>query len=137
MSQPAVDVAPAKGVYIGAPKCFALEEALRTVSAAFGVRCCYLVGSCLSRQDWRDVDVRLLLEDERFISEFPGVNTTHHAHWEHDPRWLLLVVAISEWLSRVTGLPVDFQIQPMSFANARHDKPRSAMGFTFSKAQDV
>jgi hypothetical protein len=43
------------------------------------------------------------------------------------------VVAISERLSKVTGLPVDFQFQPMTFANERHNKPRQALGMRVAK----
>ena len=124
-----------KGVYIGAPACFALEEAIRPVCEAFGayvrgVSGCYLVGSCLERPDWRDVDVRLLLDDEDFAREFPHAGD----HWENDTRWLLLTVAISERLSRLTGLPIDFQVQPRSKANARHPGRRNAIGLRFSTA---
>lgn len=123
-----------KGVFIGAPACFALEEAIRPVCDAFnvyegkGIRGCYLVGSCLQRADWRDVDIRLMLDDESFAQEFPDAGE----HWEHDARWLLLTVAISEHLSKRTGLPIDFQFQPMSHANARHKGRRNAIGIRFA-----
>ena len=113
-----------KGIYIGAPACFALEEELRHVCEAFGVHACYIVGSVLECADWRDVDVRLILDDEEFAKVFPDAGD----HWEHDARWLLLTVAISERLSKRTGLPVDFQFQPRTHANARHAKARSAAG---------
>jgi hypothetical protein len=123
-----------KGIYIGAPACFALEEALRPVCEAFGAYAgtggCYIVGSCLERPDWRDVDVRLLLSDEAFAALFPDAR---EHHWEHDTRWLVLTVAISERLSRLTGLPIDFQFQPQTRANERHTGPRAAVGFRITK----
>lgn len=118
----------AKGIYIGAPACFALEEAIRPVCAAFGAYDgtggCYVVGSALERPDWRDVDVRMILDDAAFAALFPHAGQ----HWEHDARWLVLTIAISERLSRLTGLPIDFQFQPQTQANARHHGRRNAIG---------
>lgn len=126
-----------KGVYIGAPACFALEEAIRPVCEAFGVyrsegiNGCYLVGSSLERPDWRDVDVRMLLDDDEFAREFPHAGE----HWEHDTRWLVLNVAISERLSKLTGLPIDFQIHPRTKANERHKGQRAAIGLRFEESK--
>lgn len=113
-----------KAAYIGAPACFALELAIRPVCEAFKVYCCYLVGSCLERPDWRDVDIRLIMDDDAFLAEFPSAGQ----HWEQDSRWLLLMTSISEYLSKRTGLPIDFQCQPQTRANARHKGVRSAIG---------
>lgn len=117
-----------KQVYVGAPACFALEQAMMQVNAAFQSYGSYLVGSALERPDGRDVDIRMIMPDEEFDREFPGTRET--GTWEFNPRWLLLTVAISEWLRKQTGLPVDFQFQPQSHANAVHDKPRNAVGMT-------
>ena len=95
------------------------------VHEALGGFGCYLVGSALERPDWRDVDVRLIMKDEEFAELFPAAG---HA-WEQDPRWLLLNVSIAERLSKLTGLPVDFQIQPQTHANERHSGKRHAIGF--------
>jgi hypothetical protein len=125
----------AKGVYIGAPACFALEEAIRPICEAFGAYDgagtggCYVVGSSLERADFRDVDVRLILEDDAFAAVFPNAGD----QWEHDARWLVLTVAISERLARLTGLPIDFQFQPRSHANARHKGSRNAIGIRIPK----
>jgi hypothetical protein len=113
-----------KGVYIGAPACFALEQCCQHINEALGDFGCYLVGSALERADWRDVDVRYIMTDEQFAKLFPDAGQ----HWEHNPRWLLLTVSISGWMRSVTGLPVDFQIQPQSHANERHKGQRSALG---------
>lgn len=118
--------------YIGAPACFALEEECKKLNAAFDGFGCYVVGSALERADWRDVDVRLILSDEEFAVLFPNAGQ----NWEHDPRWTLLVIAISERLSKVTGLPIDFQFQPQTHANKAHPGPRNAVGMTFSKRED-
>lgn len=114
-----------KGIYIGAPACFALEQACQHLSKAFGEYGCYVVGSCLERADWRDIDVRYILSDEAFAKLFPDAQPES---WEFDPRWLLMTVSISAWLSKQTGLPIDFQFQQQSHANARHRGPRSSVG---------
>jgi hypothetical protein len=113
-----------KATYVGAPKIFALEQCCRQIDEAFGDYGCYLVGSALDRPDWRDVDVRFIMEDKKFAELFPDAGD----YREQDQRWLLLTVAISEWLSKITGLPIDFQIQSQTHANARHRGKRSALG---------
>jgi hypothetical protein len=121
--------------YVGAPAIFALEAACQFVNAALGDYGCYLVGSCLERADWRDVDVRFIMGDEKFAALFPNVDLSiGSAIWEFDPRWLLFNTSICQWLRAQTGLPVDFQIQPQTFANERHNKTRSAIGLRISKA---
>lgn len=97
----------------------------------FGV---YHVGSSLSSKEWRDVDVRLILSDEEYARMELG-----------DPRdpfrnakWSALVLAFSALGRHMTGLPIDFQIQQQSHANATNDTPRSALGlleFRFIKGE--
>ena len=118
-----------KGVYIGAPACFALELACRDICDAFNGYSCYVVGSSLERADWRDVDVRFIMSDADFATLFPDAGQ----HWEHDTRWLLLTVSISEYLSKLTGLPIDFQFQPQTHANERHKGKRNAIGLRIHK----
>lgn len=124
--------------YIGAPACFALEQACKHLKDAFcggedfgGV---YVVGSALERPDWRDVDVRMILADETFQKLFPDAHITN-ALWEFDHRWTLMTVAISSWLKTLTGLPIDFQIQPMTFANERHKGYRHPVGLRYVSAR--
>jgi hypothetical protein len=88
-----------------------------------------MVGSALERPDWRDVDLRYIMADEDFAKLFPDAGQ----HWEHDARWLLMTVSISERLSKVTGLPIDFQFQPATHANERHKGQRNAMGLRIAK----
>ena len=121
-----------KPIYVGAPACFALEQCCQHINDAFKTDGpgytggCYLVGSALERQDWRDIDVRYIMPDEQFAQMFPHCGA--EGHWESDPRWLLLIVSISGWLCSATGLPIDFQIQPQTHANERHKGQRSALG---------
>lgn len=70
--------------------------------------------------------MRFIMPDEDFAKLFPDAGQ----HWEHDARWLLLTVSISERLSKVTGLPIDFQFQPQTHANERHKGRRNAVGFS-------
>ena len=122
-----------KGVYVGAPAIFALELACNDICTAFKGYGCYLVGSALERQDWRDVDVRFIMRDEDFAALFPDAG---NRRWEQDPRWLLLTVAISERLSKITGLPIDFQFQPQTHANEYHHGPRHAMGIRIARSKE-
>lgn len=117
-----------KAIYIGAPACFLLEQACQILVDAFPDYGCYLVGSALERADWRDVDVRYILADEEFAKLFPNAGE----HWEHDPRWLLMTTSIAAWMGKFTELPIDFQFQPQTHANARHKGIRSALGIRIS-----
>ena len=120
----------AKGVCLGAPAAFKLELAARHIQDAFcrnkGKRAgqMFIVGSVLERANWRDVDIRLMLDDGAFAELFPDAGT----HWDFDARWLLMNTMVSEWMSQQTGLPIDFQFQQTSHANAKHKGKRSPVG---------
>ena len=73
----------------------------------------FLVGSCLHRPDFMDVDVRCILPDDEFAA-LPIPHT--------------LNACISEWMRQRTGLPVDFQFQSQTDANTNHNHKRSALG---------
>lgn len=115
--------------YVGAPAVFILDHACRQVNEAYGYcdhASIYMVGSCLERPDWRDIDLRMMMGDADFEREFPDAHGD--GAWEFDSKWILLTVAISGHLSKLTGLPIDFQFQPMTFANKRYSGARRAMG---------
>lgn len=82
----------------------------------------YHVGSSLKRADYRDVDVRLLLADDRYDMLADLVNVDR------------LNLAVSLWGQKVTGLPIDFQVQPTTDANERYSSKnghwRSALGLS-------
>jgi hypothetical protein len=82
----------------------------------------YHVGSSLSSKDWRDVDVRLILDDDKFTERF-GKNTSA----ETNPKLAAITLAFAALGSAMTGLPIDFQIQSTSHANERYPGPRSAL----------
>lgn len=94
-----------------------LDEACGPVRQAFGTPP-YLVGSALEKADFRDVDVRLILDDEEFDRLFTG----------RKELWGFLCRAIATYLRARTSLPIDFQIQRQTEANEKHDKPRNPLG---------
>jgi len=109
--------------YIGAPHYFNLNQACLALVEAFGQHI-YLVGSSMERRDFRDVDVRCIIDDAEYARLFPGLSGNPSVNG----LWSLMCTSISEWLSNRTSLPVDFQIQKRSEANKEFDGPRSALG---------
>lgn len=99
--------------FLPAPHAFELNHACQALTEAFGYHV-YLVGSALAQREYRDVDVRLILPDEEFDALFPGFGNTNPTV---NAKWSLLSVAISLWLEKRSGLPIDFQIQRQSVAN--------------------
>lgn len=116
--------------YVPAPHYFALNHACELLNKALGGFGCYLVGSSLERRDYRDVDVRFILSDDEFDRMFrirPEDAETGLGGWLN-PLWSLMCTAISVWLRQQTDLPIDFQIQRQTQANAKHPGMRSALG---------
>lgn len=110
-----------RGPYVGQPGWNLLHLACWPLIDALGVP--YLVGSAITKKNFRDVDVRVILPDDRFNQIFP----TRTAPRRLDPLWALMCASISEHLIRNTGLPIDFQIQSATEARA-YDGPREALG---------
>jgi hypothetical protein len=67
-----------KATHVGAPACFVLEREVQFLHRAFDGHC-YLVGSALERPDWRDIDVRMIMDDEAFVALFPDAGPVDHA----------------------------------------------------------
>jgi hypothetical protein len=84
-----------------------LEEWCQKVRVVFDGATPFLVGSALTKADYRDVDLRLILPDRVFDRYYAGVFKVR-----------LINRAVSIWGQRETGLPIDFQIQRMTEANA-------------------
>ena len=93
-----------------------LDAACRVIHRAFG-QPPYLVGTAqmpppseqaTAPRSYRDVDVRLMLDDDEFAAVCPT-----------RARWELLCLAVSAYLRERTGLPIDFQVQSATVANAR------------------
>jgi hypothetical protein len=89
--------------------CVPVREALATP---------YLVGTVLTSPDYRDVDVRVMLDDDEFDAIFMG----------RPLLWSWLCQATCAYLADATDLPIDFQVQRRSHANARYSGPRSPLG---------
>lgn len=116
--------------WLGAPEAFHLDLLCRAVNEAFENRGygCFLVGSSMERRDWRDVDVRYIMRDEEFDRMFPEIAGDAEGSWARCATWSLICGAISEWLAKRSGLPIDFQIQRMTQANEQYQGPRNALG---------
>lgn len=115
--------------FIPAPHFFELNHCCHLVNDALGgkrsVGHCYLVGSSRQRRDFRDVDIRFIMDDAEYDRMFRGPGPG----WLN-AYWSLLCQSISAWMSAHTKLPVDFQIQRQTEANRDHPGAgnRDAMG---------
>lgn len=95
-----------------------LDWACRPVTTAFHTPV-YVVGSVLVRSDYRDVDLRLILDDDHPVVMLPKRQR------------LLLNIALSDLIAKSANLPtpIDFQIQSVSEANVpENDGVRSPIG---------
>lgn len=108
---------------VGQPGTILLDEFGSLIWDAFG-QPPFLVGSALTEKTgWRDVDVRLILDDEEYYAagfsdpkaELNGKSRSFH-------------LAFSLLGQKITGLPIDFQVQPRSWANETFNGNRSAIG---------
>lgn len=109
--------------YLPPESLFSLHHACEEIMRAYDSLGVYLVGSSIVTKDYRDVDVRCILRDDDFDREFPK-----DVHGQR-PRWRLTCLSISAWLRGMTGLPVDFQFQKQTLANAKHRGERHALGY--------
>jgi hypothetical protein len=106
--------------YLHVTDSFNLDWVCRGLYYAFG-HPPYLVGSVLRKRDWRDVDLSLMLDDDVFQAMFEG----------NQLRLDVMNAAMSEWISKRTGLPIDFKFQDHTNANREHSgKGRNAMGIS-------
>lgn len=97
-----------------------LDRACEPITRAFGDECPYLVGTAgfALADSYRDVDIRLMLDDEEFAAACPTRE-----------RWELLCLSVSAYLSARTGLPIDFQVQRTAEALAKFSgNPRNPLG---------
>jgi hypothetical protein len=106
--------------FLPAPHAFLLNQACLTVNQALGDFGCYLVGSSLYRRDYRDVDVRFILEDAEFDRLFPDAKD----HPQLNAFWSLVCTSVALMLKEQTGLPIDFQIQRQTQANEKFSSGR-------------
>jgi hypothetical protein len=114
--------------WIGAPEIFLLEQQCYLLYQAFD-EIPYLVGSATEHRQFRDVDIRMIFGESKWIGLFGDCR-----HGDHNPLWSLLCTSISGQLSKITGLKVDFQIQRRSsIKEADMKKFRNPMGIFHSQ----
>ena|ERR1041385_988764 len=108
---------------VGYPADAFLQEFGSQVWHAFGEPP-YLVGSALTgpKGKYRDVDVRLILDDEDWKQWGFGDPRQPNAKWN------AFCIAFSILGKQMTGLPIDFQIQQQTHANEHNNGARSALG---------
>jgi hypothetical protein len=108
---------------VGMPAGIYLDEFGEVLFRAFGATA-YQVGSSLSNKTgWRDVDVRVMLDDGVYASMGFG----DPKNPQGNAKWCAYVMAFSALGRQMTGLPIDFQIQDTTTANAQNEGPRSAL----------
>jgi len=108
---------------VGQPQGMLLNEFGERLHAAFGDMA-YHVGSSLSGNTWRDVDVRLLLDDDVWEKMELGDPKDPH----QNRKWRALCIVFSEYGRHTTGLPIDFQLQQRTYANVTYrSEIRSAL----------
>lgn len=112
-----------RGNYLQHPQNLLLVIWAKAVHDAFatsGGHGPYLVGSCTERADYRDVDLRMMLDDDR-VDELTAVCQLR-----------IYNMTFSLWGQQATGLPIDFQIQKISEANAEYGgRPRHALWIAY------
>lgn len=108
---------------VGMPAALLLNEFGSQVWNAFG-EIPFHVGSSLMGKQWRDVDVRVMLSDEDYTTM--GLGDPNDPH--RNGKWVALCLAFSELGKKMTGLPIDFQIQQTTDANKKFNGVRSAIG---------
>jgi hypothetical protein len=109
---------------IGQPQGMLLNEFGERLHDAFG-EVAYHVGSSLSAmrdksREWRDVDVRLMLEDAEW--EKMGLGDPANPHGNR--KWRALCIVFSDYGRHLTGLPIDFQLQQRTHANTEYSRAK-------------
>lgn len=118
--------------YLSPPDLHRLDWACVPIRRAFGTPP-YLVGSALTRPDFRDIDLRLILDNDEIRGLF-GLATRYGGTTEQpgpNLRWQLIEIALSDLVAKAANLPwpIDFQIQSATKARSGYDDlPRNPMG---------
>jgi hypothetical protein len=110
---------------VGMPATLYLEAFAEIVTDAFGEHP-YLVGSALTTTQWRDVDVRVMLDDDVYAAM--GFGDPERP--QENAKWCAYVLAFTALGRQMTGLPIDFQIQDTTVANKQTPKEggRNSLG---------
>jgi len=128
----------ARATYLSPPDFHRLDWACRPVVDAFGEPV-YLVGSVLTRPDFRDVDLRLIVDDDVAVRLFGSDTFGLHGDGNGAAVRLLLNIALSDLISKTAAAPasVDFQIQSMTEANVPDHGRRHPLGLRIDRASPV
>ena len=114
---------------VGMPHALYLQQFGDLLEQVFGATP-YQVGSSVENKTWRDVDVRVILDKEQW--EQWGFHEDIDRLQHYDGKWIGLCMAFSELGRKMTGLPIDFQIQEQDWANKMYSEGpkciRSALG---------
>jgi len=100
---------------------FLLDSACQPLMEVFGWST-YLVGTAMQPRDGqppRDIDVRTIVDDKQYDRMKKAIGRKGIA---------FLGIAIGQYLASLTGLPIDYQLQRMTEANALHDGMRNPLG---------
>lgn len=100
---------------------YLLDSACHPLMEVFGWST-YLVGTSMQPRDGkppRDIDVRTIVDDKQFDKLRKAIGAKGIA---------FLGIAIGQYLASLTDLPIDYQLQRMTEANALHDGPRNPLG---------
>ena len=107
---------------VGMPAWIKLNEFGRILRDAFPGGIPYLVGTAAyGKSDWRDVDVRMMLNDTEW-NRLLGPDEVECQGMRYLGRTGAYALAFSELGRQMTGLPIDFQLQRQERANALYGK---------------
>lgn len=99
-------------------ECYFGETVYHVGSSAAGVT---------TGRGFRDVDVRVMLPDDRYRAE----GYEHIGGAPVGTKWAAINLAFSALGEKMTGLPIDFQVQSVTDGN-RQEGPRWALGLRFA-----
>lgn len=103
--------------YLSPPDFHRLDWACGPVQRAYP-HCVVLVGSVLTRPDFRDIDVRCVVSDRKFKQLGGRIHEGDGPSSGPGKQILLLNIAVSHLIASSAALPwpIDFQFQPQSEA---------------------
>lgn len=107
--------------FVGMPAALYLDEFARLLRGFFQTEV-YLVGSALERKDWHDLDIRVILPDDRFV-EF---GEPDKRFW--NLKWTALCLAFTALGEKMIGCKIDFQVEQQSYVEAHCKGARLSIG---------
>jgi hypothetical protein len=119
---------------IGPHQQLLLDQFGQLVEAAWG-ELGYRVGSSTRGADWRDIDIRVMLSNDEFERRLGRVwqEGLRHRHLPYRAEML----AWSTLGHKMTGLPIDFQVQRLTEADAKYpDGYRIPIGLAMASIEE-